>query len=98
MAIRTSNLALGNLSLNHFPRKVPHHPANGETFFPSDVVEIKTARVGFATVHTRMEIQIVQQPLALGYRELPLPHPCLGDVVARVCLIVGTDLRSSTIP
>jgi hypothetical protein len=54
VAVRTSDLALGNFALNFFPTYTVNYKLGDPSFLVVDVIELKNNRIGLTTIDTGM--------------------------------------------
>lgn len=66
MTVRATNVAFIDFCLQRLPGVADaNHPTDFPALFPANVVEVKAAGIGFATIDAWMQFQVIYYPLAL---------------------------------
>jgi hypothetical protein len=97
MAISTANFTFADFRLDRLPGVTQtNHPADLHMLFPANMVKIEAAGIVFPTIDTRMQYQVIQDPLSLHPSDARRSLACLAYVVILVSLIVQPNLRART--
>jgi hypothetical protein len=84
VAVRTTNLALRNLSFDHLPGVFAEHRPYVSELFSPDVVEFKTHDICFAAIDAGAFFQVSENESLMLNHHHGVPLPCLLQIIRMV--------------
>ncbi len=89
MAVRATNFTFFDFCLYCVPGVTEaYHSTNFHAFFPANMIEIKTNRIGFTAIDAWMQFQVIHYPFALLLPDPLRSQAGFANVIGLVSLIM----------